>query len=118
MIPDKQQHKFIEKIQNNLSKTIDMILNHPYIAALENKKISREKLEIFVYEQYYIISNDRRNFALMISKASNNIAIELFVDCLFVAVNALKNLLLMAEELGISRKKRVKSTIGRMSCIY
>jgi hypothetical protein len=54
----------------------------------------------------------------MISKASNNIAIELFVDCLFVAVNALKNLLLMAEELGISRKKRVKSTIGRMSCIY
>jgi thiaminase len=41
----------------------------------------------------------------MISKASNNIAIELFVDCLVVEVNALKNLLLMAEELGISRKK-------------
>jgi thiaminase len=82
-----------------------MILNHAYIAALEKKEISREKLEIFVYEQYHIISNDRRNFALMISKASNNIAIELFVDCLFVEVNALKNLLLMAEELGISRKK-------------
>jgi thiaminase len=82
-----------------------MILNHAYIAALEKKEISREKLEIFVYEQYHIISNDRRNFALMISKASNNIAIELFVDCLVVEVNALKNLLLMAEELGISRKK-------------
>jgi thiaminase len=82
-----------------------MILNHAYIAALEKKEISREKLEIFVYEQYHIISNDRRNFALMISKASNNIAIELFVDCLVVEVNALKNLLLMAEELGIGRKK-------------
>lgn len=82
-----------------------MILNHAYIAALEKKEISRKKLEIFVYEQYHIISNDRRNFALMISKASNNIAMELFVDCLFVEVNALKNLLLMAEELGISRKK-------------
>jgi thiaminase len=82
-----------------------MILNHAYIAALEKKEISREKLEIFVYEQYHIISNDRRNFAFMISKASNNIAIELFVDCLVVEVNALKNLLLMAEELGISRKK-------------
>ena len=105
MTPDKQQHKFIENIQNNLSKTIDMILNHPYIAALEHKKISREKLEIFVYEQYYIISNDRRNFALMISKTSNNIAIELFLDYLIAEANALKNLLLMAEELGISRSK-------------
>jgi thiaminase len=105
MTPNKQQHKFIENIQNNLSKTIDIILNHPYIAALEHKKLSREKLEIFVYEQYYIISNDRRNFAFMISKTSNNIAIELFLDCLFAEANALKNLLLMAEELGISRNK-------------
>jgi thiaminase len=105
MIPSKQQDKFIENIQDNLSKTIDMILNHSYIVALENKEISREKLEIFVYEQYHIISNDRRNFALMISKASYNTAMELFLDCLFAEVNALKNLLFMAEELGISRSK-------------
>ena len=106
MTPSKRhQDKFIEDIQSNHSKTIDMILNHAYIAALEKKEIGREKLEIFVYEQYHIISNDRRNFALMISKASNNIAIELFVDCLFVEVNALKNFLLMTEELGISREK-------------
>jgi thiaminase len=88
MTPSKRhQDKFIEDIQSNHSKTIDMILNHAYIAALEKKEISREKLEIFVYEQYHIISNDRRNFALMISKASNNnnnTASELFLDCLFV----------------------------------
>ena len=41
----------------------------------------------------------------MISKTSNNIAIELFLDYLFAEANALKNLLLMAEELGISRSK-------------
>jgi thiaminase len=105
MIPSKQQDKFIENIQSNLSKSIDMILDHSYIVALENKEISREKLEIFVYEQYHIISNDRRNFALMISKASYNTAMELFLDCLFAEVNALKNLLFMAEELGISRSK-------------
>src|SRR5918995_3700514 len=107
MMPSKHhQDKFIESIQSNLSKTIDMILNHSYIKALENKEISREKLEIFVHEQYHIISNDRRNFALMISKASNNnnTASELFLDCLFVEVNALKNLLLMAKELGIRSK--------------
>ena len=109
MIPSKHQDKFIENIQSNLSKTIDSILNHSYIAALENKEIKKEKLEIFVYEQYYIISNDRRNFGLMISKASNNTASELFLDCLFTEVNALKNLLLMAEELGISRRNKLDS---------
>ena len=109
MIPSKHQDKFIENIQSNLSKTIDSILNHSYIAALENKEIRKEKLEIFVYEQYYIISNDRRNFGLMISKTSNNTASELFLDCLFTEVNALKNLLLMAEELGISRRNKLDS---------
>jgi thiaminase len=107
MIPSKHhQDKFIENIQNKLSKTINRILNHSYITALENKQISREKLEIFVYEQYHIISNDRRNFALMLSKASdNNTAIELLLDCLSAEVNALKNLLLMAEQLGISSSR-------------
>jgi hypothetical protein len=42
MIPSKHhQDKVIESIQSNLSKTIDMILNHSFIAALENKEISR-----------------------------------------------------------------------------
>jgi thiaminase len=43
----------------------------------------------------------------MLSKASdnNNTAIELFLDCIFAEVNALKNLLLMAEELGISSSR-------------
>jgi thiaminase len=59
---------FIKKVEDNCTKTIDAILNHPYLTALEKKQIKREKLQIFVCEQYDIIKSDRRNFAFMISK--------------------------------------------------
>ena len=41
----------------------------------------------------------------MISKVSDEISTDLFFDCLSAEVKALKNLVLMAEELGISRGK-------------
>ena len=94
-------NNFLHKIENNYSKTIDAILNHQYLSALEKKQISKEKLQILVYEQYHIIKNDRRNFALMVSKSSDDVATELFTDCLSAEVKALDNLVPMAEELGI-----------------
>jgi thiaminase len=101
----QNNNNFTEKMAVNFSKTIDAIINHPYISALEKKEISKEKLEVFVCEQYHIIANDRKNFAFIISKASDEISIDLFFDCLSAEVKALKNLALMAEELGVSRGK-------------
>lgn len=98
---NNDNNNVIKKIENNCSKTIDAILNHSYLAELEGKEIKREKLRIFVCEQYHIIKSDRRNFAFMISKTSDNIAAELFTDCLSVEVKALQSLVPMAKELGI-----------------
>jgi thiaminase len=94
-------NSFIEKLESSYSKTIDAILNHPYLAALEKNEIKREKLQVFVCEQYHIIKNDRRNFALMISKASDDLAAELFTDCLSAETKALESLALLAQGLGI-----------------
>ncbi len=99
------QSNLIDKIQSNLSKTILSILNHQYFSALEKNAIRKEKLEMFVCERYHIIANDKRNFALMISKASSDPASKLFSDCLHVESNALENLTLMAEELVIDKRK-------------
>ena len=101
----KSQSNFIGNIQRNLSNTIDTILYHPYLDALEKNEIAKEKLKIFVCEQHYIIRNDKRNFALMISKTSDDTATKLFTTCLHVELNALENLTLMAEELDIDRTK-------------
>ncbi|PWU80481.1 MAG: hypothetical protein DLM72_11970 [Candidatus Nitrosopolaris wilkensis] len=94
-----------ERIKSNLSNTIDTILNHQYLDALEKNAITKEKLEIFVCEQFHIITNDRRNFAFMISKAATDLAGKLFIDCLDAELNALGNLTFMADELAIDKRK-------------
>ena len=96
---------FIERTKSELSTTIDAIHNHQYMDALDKHEIRIEKLEIFVCEQYHIITNDRRNFALMISKASSETATMLFIDCLHVEMDALRNLAIMAEESSIDNRK-------------
>jgi thiaminase len=101
----QNQSNFIRNIQRKLSNTTDNILNHPYLHSLEKNKIAKEKLEIFVCEQYYIISNDKRNFAFMISKTSNYTAAKLFSTYLHSEFDALENLTLMAEELNIDKTK-------------
>jgi thiaminase len=100
------QSSFIERIKSELSATIDAIHNHKYIHSLDKHEIRKEKLEIFICEQYHIISNDRRNFALMISKASSETASKLFTDCLHVELDALRNLAIMANELSIDNGKK------------
>ena len=98
------QADFIETTKSELSSIIDAIHNHEYIDALDKREIRKEKLEIFICEQYHIIANDRRNFALMISKASSDTAGMLFTDCLHVEMDALKNLVIMAKELDIDNR--------------
>jgi thiaminase len=96
---------FIEDIQIDLTNIINTIHDHPYLDALEKKQIAKYKLEIFICEQYKIIANDKRNFAFMISKTSNDISSKLFTDCLNTEINALENLMIFAEESNIDKRK-------------
>ena len=105
MTRNQSKSNFIEQIRSDLSNTIDAILNHPYLDALEKKELSKVKLEIFICEQFHIITNDKRNFAFTISKTSSDIASKLFTDCLDVELNALENLTIIAEELIIDKRK-------------
>jgi thiaminase len=44
------------------------VRGHDYVTALGNGLIAREKLRIFAGEQYHIIKNDVRSFAIMLSR--------------------------------------------------
>jgi thiaminase len=99
----KNDEDFIRNLRKSgLFGVTEMIIKHPYIVALENKEINKDKLELFVFEQYHIIKNDRRNFALMVSKASSDTAAKLFLDCLSAEGEALDNLAILTKELGVS----------------
>ena len=46
----------------------DKLLAHPYLSAIEEGRIAREKLRLFAGEQYHIINSDLRSVALLISR--------------------------------------------------
>jgi thiaminase len=96
-------NSFIGEITHKHIGTIGKILHHPYLICIDNKQITREDLKIFVCEQYRIISNDERNFALSAQRTSNlnpKFA-DLFKDCLSFESAALKNLVLLQNELNL-----------------
>jgi thiaminase len=98
-------NEFINSIERSSSSIINRILNHPYISDMESGKIPKEKLRLFACEQYYIISNDRRSFAIMASRASDNTSADLFQDYIKVEDKALANLELLLTELNIGKKE-------------
>lgn len=93
--------KFVDTLTRKFSSVVDKILYHPYLLSVEGKKLSRENLKVFVCEQYHIISNDKRNFALVASRTSNSLSATLFQECLSFESIALDNLSLLANELSI-----------------
>ncbi len=97
-------NRFLNSIEKS-SSIIDRVLNHPYLASVENGKIPKEKIALFACEQYYIILNDQSNFDIMVSKASNNTSTGFFKDCVKVESGALENLELLIKELNISKKE-------------
>ena len=71
MTRNQSKSNFIELIRSDLSNTIDAILNHPCLYALEKNEISKVKSEIFACEQYHIRP---------ISKTSSDIASKAIVS--------------------------------------
>lgn len=93
---------FVDIIRKELTPTIEKILRHPYIKAIEDGKIAKDKLTIFVGEQYYVISNDLRNFAVFAGRTRNPETRFLFLDALTVEREAFEKLKHLAEIVGMS----------------
>ena len=94
-------NNFIGGITRKFSVTIDKILHHPYLLSIDNIQLTRQNLKVFVCEQYHIISNDKRNFALIQQRTSNSISANLFNECISFEASALSNLSLLQNELDI-----------------
>jgi thiaminase len=94
-------NNFIGGITRKFSVTIDKIYHHPYLLSSDNKQLTRQNLKVFVCEQYHIISNDKRNFALIQQRTSNSVSADLFKECISIEHSALSNLSLLQNELDI-----------------
>jgi hypothetical protein len=62
--------QLIGQIRQELSVLDAQIRNHPYIAAIEDGRVSVDSLRGFAGHQYHIIGSDLRSVALLINRHS------------------------------------------------
>ena len=65
-MPDAKQ--LITETREQLADVEQRMIDHPYLAAVEAKRFSIEKLRLFPGEQRYIISSDLRSIGLLINR--------------------------------------------------
>ena len=59
----------LNEIGKGLQSVNEQLLRHPYVQALEEGKIGREKLRLFAGEQYVIIGSDLRSAAHLVGRS-------------------------------------------------
>jgi thiaminase len=92
----------LDEIRQELQPVSEQLLRHPYVQALEEGKIGREKLRLFAGEQYTIIGSDLRSVAHLVSRFGGSPSRDFFLGILQGERAAWDALLTFALGLGVS----------------
>jgi thiaminase len=92
----------LEGIRQDLQTVTEQLLHHPYVQALEEGKIGREKLRLFAGEQYSIIASDLKSVAYLLSRFGSAPSRDFFLGILQGERAAWDTLLTFADALGLS----------------
>src|SRR5947208_15966744 len=92
----------LKEIQQELQPVNEQLLRHPYMQALEEGKIGREKLRLFAGEQYAIIGSDLKSAAHLVSRFGGSPSRDFFLGILQRERAAWNALLTFAHALGLS----------------
>jgi TENA/THI-4/PQQC family len=92
----------LNEICIELHPVTERLLRHPYVQALEEGKIGREKLRLFAGEQYNIIGSDLKSAAYLVSRFGSASSRDFFLGILQGERAAWDALLTFAHALGLS----------------
>lgn len=92
----------LNEIRKELQPVNEQLLRHPYVQALEEGKIGREKLRHFAGEQYNIIGSDLKSAAHLVSRFGSSPSRDFFLGILQGERAAWDALLTFAQALGLS----------------
>jgi thiaminase len=98
----------IQMIRSKLQNVNEMILNHQFIIEAEEGKLPIEAFKTFAGQQYYIVSHDARNLALMASRATNTKEFEFFLELSKGDIEALKLLEKMGRALNLTKLDNIE----------
>src|SRR3990170_6412389 len=94
--------ELIAETRAQLKAVEDKLFAHPYLSAVEEGRIAKEKLCLFAGEQYYIINADLRSVALLVSRQGHGPNREFFLGALQGEAAAGDALLAFARALEMS----------------
>ncbi len=94
--------ELIAETRAQLKGVEDKLFAHPYLSAVEEGRITKEKLRLFAGEQYYIINSDLRSVAMLVSRQSDAPNRDFFLAALQGEAAARDTLLAFAEALEMS----------------
>jgi pyrroloquinoline quinone (PQQ) biosynthesis protein C len=94
--------ELIAETRARLKAVEDKLFSHPYLAAVEEGQITKEKLRLFAGEQYYIINSDLRSAALLVSRQGDASNRDFFLGALQGEAAARDALLAFAGALEMS----------------
>ena len=92
----------LEGIRQDLQTVTEQLLHHPYVQALEEGKIGREKLRLFAGEQCRIIASDLKSVAYLLSRFGSAPSRDFFLGILQGERAAWDTLITFADALGLS----------------
>ena len=92
----------LEGVRQDLQTVTEQLLRHPYVQALEEGQIGREKLRLFAGEQYSIIASDLKSVAYLLSRFGSAPSRDFFLGILQGERAAWDALLTFADALGLS----------------
>ncbi len=94
--------QLLEETRRAIATTEERIRRHPYLEALEARRVDREKLTLFAGQQAHIIESDLRSVALIVSRAESQAARDFLGGMLQGERAALEALGAFGQALGLS----------------
>ena len=95
----------LNDIGKELQPVTEQLLLHPYVQALEEGKIGKEKLGLFAGEQYNIIASDLKSVAFLVSRFGSAPSGDFFLGVLQGERAAFDALLSFAHALDLSESQ-------------
>lgn len=94
--------QFVTETRAQLKSVEERLMAHPYLAAVEEGRLPREKLRLFAGEQYHIINSDLRSLALLVSRQAHLPSRDYLLGALQGEAAARKALLAFAQALEMT----------------
>ncbi|MEM0481339.1 MAG: TenA family transcriptional regulator [Nitrososphaerota archaeon] len=91
----------IEGLRRELETLNRRIEHHPFLNEAEKGLLSREKLKLFIENQYYIVYHDLRSLAVMVSRATHPDEADYLSRLQLGDLTAFQALLRLGEELEV-----------------